>query len=71
MDGFIYVSIAVTPFVVTQLSSNEGKEIIGSTGVWVAVTLLGAFNAGMVALKAFRSTKVADARVAAVKEKSV
>ncbi len=55
LDGFIYVSIAVLGFLMTQWGSDEAGKYIGAQALFWLKTATGAGSASALALKMFRS----------------
>lgn len=64
-NALMYVWLAVSPFIVTELNSDTAKEFIPKFWLWVIVAVLSASNIGVAALKSFFNSAAADAKAAA------
>lgn len=65
LDAIIYISIAVTGYLMTQWGSDEAGKFISLQSLFWLKTGTGCVSAGSLALKMFRSTTYADAKAKA------
>jgi hypothetical protein len=55
LDAFIYVTIAVSAYLMTQLGSDEASKYIDAQWLFYLKTANGSLSAGSLAVKLFRS----------------
>ncbi len=62
LDGLLYVMLAITAVNATALSSDQAKEFIHPAILFYGLWLNAAADAGLLALKMYRSTAFAEHR---------
>ncbi len=60
IDGLLYVMLAITAVNAGMLTSDAAKELMGKGLLFYAMWINSAADAGLLALKMFRSTAFAD-----------
>lgn len=60
IDGLLYVMLAITAVNATMLTSDAAKELVGKAILFYALWFNSAADAGLLALKMYRSTAFAE-----------